>query len=176
MKKLLAILMFAFCLTAQAEINVRVSPLGLLTGYLGAEVDIPVSSAWTLGPELKFLSTSDGDYDVTGYSLGIRGNYWFNGSVFTQGWYFGPLLQMIGVKVEDDSGTTNLKGDATGVGATGFFGYQWMWQTFNINLGAGPALYTVNKVTVKDSNGNRETYSGYSGLGLALEFTLGWKF
>jgi hypothetical protein len=178
MKKLFFGLLFTFgCVSlVNADVNVRLDPIGPLIGQYGVDVDFPISSAWTLGPSLKYLNREDGDFDVSGYSVGVRGNYWFNGEVLTQGWYFGPLLQYIGVSVEDNSDGSDLEGSANGAGLTAFFGYQWMWESFNINLGAGPALYTVNDIEVDDGDGNKEEYRGYSGVGLALEFSLGWKF
>ncbi len=178
MKKFILVLFsLGFLSVASADVNVRLDPLGPLVGSYGVDVDFPVSSSWTLGPALRYLHRKDGDFDVSGYGLGIRGNYWFNGNVFTQGWYFGPLLQYIGVSVEDKHDDYDLEGSANGAGLTAFFGYQWMWESFNINLGAGPALYTVNNVKVEDKDADeKRNYRGYSGAGLALEFTLGWKF
>jgi hypothetical protein len=159
-----------------AEVNVKVEPLGLISGVLGVGVDIPVSSAWTLGPQLRFTNKTVSEYDVTAYSYGVRGNYWLNGAVFTQGWYIGPSFQFIGANVKDNTGINHLSGSASGVGLTGIFGYQWMWDKFNINLGAGPAYYSIGNIKVKDNQGNSENYKGYRSLGLGIEFNLGWKF
>lgn len=161
---------------AQAQVNVRVDALGPLIGSYGVEVDIPISSAWTIGPSVRILSRSDGNFDVSGYGAGVRANYWLKGAVFTEGWYVGPLVQFIKVEVEDTSSGSSLEGDATGANITGFFGYQWMWEQFNLNFGAGPSYYTVNDITVKDGDGNRRNYGSFTGIGIGLEFNLGWKF
>jgi hypothetical protein len=162
--------------TVKADVNLRIDPLAPLVGMVGIELDFPISKSWTLGPQLRFLSREDSDFDVTGYGLGLRANYWFNRPVFTQGWYFGPSINFVSVNVKDDSGASTLEGDANGLGLTAIFGYQWMWDSFNINLGLGPSFVTVNKITIKDKSGNRDHYNGFSGVNLALEFTLGWKF
>ena len=175
-KFLIIILTFGFMSISQAEVNVRVDPISPLVGTFGVEVDFPISTAWTIGPALRYINRTDGDFDVSGYGIGLRGNYWFNGSVLTQGWYFGPLLQFIGAKVEDTTDGSKLEGSASGAGVTAFFGYQWMWEQFNINLGAGPSFYSLNTIKVDDGEGNSRNYNGYNSIGIGLEFSLGWKF
>ncbi len=162
--------------TAYANTNIRLSPLSPLAGVIDVEVDFKISEAWSFGPQMSILSTDDGNYDVTGYKLGARANYFFNGSVFTQGWYFGPSVSIISVNVKENLATSNYEGDATGIGFVGMFGYQWMWESFNINLGGGPSFVSVNEITIKDNAGNKKKYDGFSGAGLAIEFMLGWKF
>ena len=162
--------------TARAETNLRISPLSLLLGLVGAEADFGISENWTLGPTFYYLNRSSDDFDVSATSLGIRGNYYFDRAVFTQGWYIGPSVSFLSVKVKDNSGTFNDSASASGTALTGIFGYQWTWESFNINLGAGPVAYSLGKIRVKDSNGNEDTYSTYSNVGLSIEFNLGWKF
>lgn len=169
-------LVIGFSPVSKADVNVRVDPLSALIGLFSVDVDIPISQAWTLGPTARFMDRTDGDFDVSAYGFGVRANYWFEDAVFTQGWYFGPSVQYVSVSVEDNESTTNLKGDATGVALIGIFGYQWMWESFNINLGIGPAYYSISKITAKDNQGNSDEYKGYNGAGLSLEFSLGWKF
>ena len=169
---------FAYIKSAQSQVNVRVDPLRTLTGVPSVDVDFAVSSAWSLGPTFSYLNKTIDDFEATAYNLGIRGNYYFNGSVFTQGWYFGPSLSYLSVKVTDKNQVFgDLEGSASGLAFTALGGYQWMWDHFNINLGLGPVFYTLGDVTVKNSdNSYKEDFSGFSGAGIALEFTLGWKF
>lgn len=177
MKKFLAVIITFMALNnAQAETNIRVSPLSVLVGVIDVEVDFKIADAWTLGPQLSLVSRTDGTYDVSGYKVGVRGNYWFNGAALSQGWYFGPSVSLVSINVKDSSPSSSLEGDATALGLVGIFGYQWMWESFNINLGAGPALISIDDVTITDSSGNKTKYDANGGVNLAIEFNLGWKF
>jgi hypothetical protein len=71
-----------------------------------------------------------------------------------------------------------LTGEANGFALTALFGYQWVWEKFNINLGLGPVLYTLSEIKLKDKSGNiEEEYDdSYAGAGMAIEFNVGWKF
>lgn len=175
----LAFLAMIFCFSGKADVNVRTGPIQLLTQTWNVELDFPISSAWTLGPTLQFVDAEKDGYEVEAFGAGVRGNYYFNGSVFTQGWYFGPSLSYVKVEVVDkDSLVGDLKGSASGVGFIAMFGYQWMWESFNINLGLGPGYVSISEVELEDDSGTvEEDYDdNYSGATLALEFTLGWKF
>lgn len=170
---LLGVVFLVLSVPAMADINVRTGPLNLVD----VEVDIPVASSWTLGPTARFHSRSDDDFDVKAWGVGVRGNYWFNRDVFTQGWYFGPAAGILHVSVTDESTTFgDMEGSTTAIVLSGFGGYHWVWDSFNIMLGAGPVLYSASSIEVKDDAGNKETYKGFSGAGLGIEFTLGWKF
>lgn len=161
---------------AHADVNVRTNIFKDLLG-INANIDIPVSQKWTVGPGLSFYRFSDTGFDVKGYEISARGNYWFSGDVFSQGWYLGPTISLLNIKVEHESvfGGT-YEGEANVLSTTVFAGYQWMWESFNIMLGLGPSYYASNKITIKDNQGNTKEFGGFSGSGLSLEFTLGWKF
>ena len=177
MIRLICLLVFLLGVNfAQANTNIRFSPLSPLVGVIDVEVDFKVSEAWSVGPQLSILSTEDGNYDVSGYKVGVRANYFFSGSVFTQGWYFGPSVSVISVNVKENIAISNYEGDAKGINFNALFGYQWMWESFNINLGGGPSYVSLGKIRTKDNSGNTESYDGFSGVGLAIEFMLGWKF
>lgn len=174
----LGLLILSSVTIARAETNLRLAPVSLLAGMLDVEADFAVSSAWTLGPSFRYLNREIDGFDARAYGIGIRGNYYFNGSVFTQGWYLGPSLHYVNASVEKDYPTYGeLEGSASGLGMTVLAGYQWMWESFNINLGGGFSYFTVGDIKVKSSDGTiNERFSGYDSLQLALEFTLGWKF
>lgn len=162
--------------SAFAETNIRLSPLSPLAGVIDVEVDFKVSEAWSFGPQLSILNTFNGGYDISGYKVGARANYFFSGAVFTQGWYFGPSISVLSVNVKDNRDILKYEGDASGINFNALFGYQWMWESFNINLGGGPSYFSLGEIKTKDNSGNTENYDGFSGVGLALEFMLGWKF
>lgn len=160
--------------TAQADTNIRVGAIGLVAGVIDVTADFNVGDSWTLGPSIQYLNRSIGDFEASAFGLGVRGNYYFGRSAFTQGWYLGPSLSYMNVEVEDKDSGANATGSGLTISAIG--GYQWMWDSFNINLGLGPVYYAMGEVEVEDSFGEKQSFDSYNGLGLALELTLGWKF
>jgi hypothetical protein len=166
-------------LSVSAQTNVRTNPLQLLIGVLNTDVDFKIHRRWTLGPTLQFIDRKIEDYDVKAYGIGLRANYNLSGEVFHQGWYLGPSLSWLSIEVAD-KGTvlTPLTGEANGFALTAIFGYQWMWEHFNINLGVGPVVYTLSEIRLEDKSGTiKEEYDdSFAGAGMALEFNVGWKF
>jgi hypothetical protein len=180
MKTLLSALLISsltFISTAKADVNVRVDALGALAGIANLHVDFGLGNAWSLGPSVQYINQSVDDFEANATSVGVRANYFFNGKIFTQGWYLGPSINWMSVKVEDnDPSLGKLEGSANGMAFTVLGGYQWMWESFNINLGIGPVYYTLGSIKAKSDRGFSEEFSGYDGMGISSEFTLGWKF
>lgn len=174
---ILAFMLFV-SLSSFAQTNIRISPIHLLVGMPRVEADFKIADSWTIGPTGSYLNRSVDQYDVQAYSLGIRANYFFNREVFTQGWYLGPSLEYAHVHITDnDPFSGKMEGNGSGLALSVIGGYQWMWDNFNINLGAGPSYYSLGTVEVESSDGTvDDDYTGYDGLQLAVEFTLGWKF
>lgn len=161
------------------KMNFRFSPLGLLFGYLNADLDFKVGQEWTLGPSLGYLSWNldslGTNYNVTAYQIGARANWYFDGTAINDGWYFGPSINFVSVKVDSN----DYSASTTGIGLTGIVGYNWMWESFNIMLGGGLSGATTPgevEVTRKSTNTKEKVSVGRSSAGLALEFTLGWAF
>jgi hypothetical protein len=114
---------------------------------------------------------------VTAYALGARANWMSNGA-FEDGFYIGPSLNYINVKVSNTDSLGTVSGSVSGLEAQVLFGYGWFWTNFNILLGGGVStLLGASKVTVTDESGNQTQVGDLSHLtGLALEFSLGWAF
>lgn len=161
--------------------NFRFSPLGLLIGDVSIDYDIKVDPNWTIGPELSYLSMSldegssfTSNFNITGYSFGARAN-WFNNGTFTDGLYVGPSIAYASVAVKTSDVNGNITANASGVVTSCLVGYGWFWQSFNMMLGGGLSLSSVDKITVTDSSGN--TTSASTGeTGLAAEWSMGWTF
>lgn len=186
---LMATMMLAYTSTSFAQktqyasdsrkANFRFGPLGLLLGYLNADLDFKIGQEWTLGPSVGYLrwnlNSTGTNYSVTAYQVGARANWYFEGTAINDGWYFGPSISYTSVKVDSN----DYEATATGIGFTGIMGYNWMWENFNIMLGGGLAAATTPgevEVTRKSNNTKEKVSVGRSSAGLALEFTLGWAF
>lgn len=167
-------------------VNFRVGPLHALLGIADVEVDFGVSDSFTLGPmfsyinrNLEFSDSTLGAYRVQAESFGLRGNWYFSGKRFSQGAYLAPFILYGHAKVSGSSGaSSNLEGEGSGFGLGALIGYQWVWETFNINLGGGFQASQMNDLKVRDKRtGDEHKTETVSTTGaLALEWTIGFMF
>jgi hypothetical protein len=162
--------------------NFRFSPLGLLIGGISVDLDFKVAPDWTIGPALSYYhlrltSTGDfeSDFDVTGYAVGARAN-WFHNGTFTDGLYVGPSVGYATFKVTSSDSAGDASATASGARAGCLVGYAWFWDSFNIMLGGGfDVSLGDSKLVVKSRSGTQEEIHYASG-GLDGEFSLGWTF
>ncbi len=158
--------------------NVRLSPVVLIVGAVDAEADIKVSDNLTVGPMITRWSV-----DVSGDSLGllgygVRANWQMNGA-FKDGFYVSPFIKRWSMDIT----TTDLFGNKLS-GDTAFnlfgalVGYQWIWDSFNVNAGVGYGVASLDNVTLKDSYGNTDTFDAGSAPigGMVYDFSIGWAF
>lgn len=172
-------------LGALKSTNIRINPLGLLLGVIGADVDFGVGERFTIGPSIAYLKASTTDIysdgvDYTAWSIGIRANFYLSGPRFHSGWYLAPSAAYIPVTVNDSFSGDSYTATSGAFAISVLAGYQWVFRSgFNMTLGAGAAYYTTKKnVTVTDSSGNSQNVStpSFAGVLPDLEFGLGWAF
>lgn len=187
MKKMcsfLVTLSFSFSALAASgtQMNLRVSPLGLLAGALGAGLDIPITSEWTVGPEFSYVNYSvkrtgslTKDISISGYGLGGRAN-WYRNGVHTDGLYLSPSLNYVNIRASSADAQGSISAEGNGLFLRGLAGYGWFWENFNMLLGGGlSAGLGASKVKVKDSTGvTTEEFDIQNSL--AAEWTMGWTF
>ena len=168
--------------TSQAEIYVRVSPLGLAAGALNFDVNFEMNSEWTLGPTLRlarFSTTSSEDsgshdMDVQGTELGAQA-VWYKNGLFTDGLYLSPALVYRDVQATLKADDGDYVGKLAGLAAQGIVGYGWFWEQFSMQLGGGLNLPLGSRV-IEVTEPNGEVTEFEYGAGLALEFMMGWRF
>lgn len=161
----------------------RLDTLMFLRGGVGLLLDVKVDDRWTVGPMFGFarykLGADSGftqDYEV---SLGFGGGRanWFHRGVFNTGFYVGPSLQFLDLKLL----TRDSLGNAVNAHATGFLGsvvggYGWFWRNFNLMLGGG-FVAALGPITVDiESSAGKTTSVTLAKPGLALEASVGWTF
>jgi hypothetical protein len=97
---------------------------------------------------------------------------------FEDGFYIGPSLNYINVRVTNSDEYGNVSGSVSALEAECLFGYGWFWSNFNIMLGGGlSTILGSPSVTVTDETGAKTEVGNLSHLtGLAIEFSLGWAF
>lgn len=165
--------------------NIRVSPLGLLVGYLNADLDIKMGDEWTLGPTLSYWSfktdssTTTGGIDLSMFAIGARAN-WYPSGVFKSGFFVSPIFQYVSATAKARSSVNgeNISATASAPIFQGLAGYHWFGKTINFSLGAGFGVSpSSTKVKVTDSTGtsSNEVQASRS-VGLALDMMLGYTF
>jgi hypothetical protein len=157
-------------------INIRVAPLGLLVDVISTDVNVAVGEDWSLGPQFSSSHLKVSDYTISGTSFGLRGNYFFGGASFAEGWYLGPFASYSNWQVKDESPGVNKEGSASGVTIGAILGYHWAWENFNIDFGLGGAGTSFGTVKVKDNNTGQEENVNVGFIGVTYEFMIGWAF
>lgn len=158
--------------------NFRFGPIGLLVGYIGANLDFKVGdSSWTVGPEVSYWDVDIFDVDFEATWLGVRGNYYIGRPALTTGWYIGPFVSYVKVINKDNDSSRGGEGRGEDksfrLGAIG--GYTWVWNSFNMMLGGGLQASTGEDVRTYYPDGSYKT-DDQSAAGLTGEFTIGWVF
>lgn len=170
--------------SANGSINARISPLGLLIGYINADVDFKLGDQWTLGPTFSYWgfdmtsSAFTGDkLRVESKSIGARAN-WYKNGVFKDSLFFSPIFQYVSASA---IGTSRSSGSTVSASASvpvlsGLVGYHWFGQTLNMSLGAGLG-FGLGSSKVKATDGTTTVESDISrSVGLALDFMIGIVF
>jgi len=170
MKKLmLAIcLIGAFTFSSQAQIDLKINPLGLLFGSPDLAGEYLVSE--DLGVELSagvlFGKVLTSDLNKSGYTIRLSGKYYFNPEdgcdKFYAGIYLGPRSRKTtGDLVDLGTGGSYEPGAKISAFAGGISaGYKWVSDSGVVfELGAGLGRAFGDKITYNDSN-NPESING----------------
>lgn len=187
MKKIIFAILLGSILAKADTFNFRISPIHTVIGFLNINLDIAVSSNWTLGPTYGYWTyssktlennTTPTNYNVKYMNFGLRGN-WFANGTYKDGFFAGPYLNFVNASVAGLSGSVvGLSGKATANNLGCLVGYGWFWTTFNQMLSGGVSTTLGDsKVKVVDSGGTTvDEVSGSNFTGFAVEYTMGWTF
>ncbi|MCM2278684.1 MAG: hypothetical protein NDJ89_11475 [Oligoflexia bacterium] len=154
------------------NVNIRVSPLSIMSGNLGSDVDFAVSRKFTVGPTVSTLSASLLAVELKGYNIGARGNLYLTGDAMSDGWILGPSIGYSSMRVSlgTEEGTTGK------LSLGSLIGYQWIWGTgFNVNAGLG-ANWLSGDQKVATNQGTDLSIPFYSGIVPSAELTVGYAF
>ena len=163
--------------------NVRVSPFGLIVGWVNVDADIRIGDFITVGPSLTYFNlsasatTNADSSSVKATRLGVRGNY-FGDGVFTDSWYVSPILAAIREEITVRSGSLSASATPSGLELSLLGGYHWFWENgFNLCLGGGVVTTNLGNTTkITYSDGTTTDLGNYRSTGVALDFMLGWAF
>ena len=162
--------------------NLRINPLAFLGGTVHADLTFEFANGVMFGPAVGYFSFANDNAQASGSVYGARANLFFNGNAFSDGFYLGPfgyVGQMSAKEKSSNLPTPERKGEFSVTSYGGVLGYQWMWTTLNIGLGAGLISFQ-GPATVKLTNGgvnpDLERDTPLNKGGLFLEFALGFAF
>lgn len=155
--------------------NVRINPLGILVGSLSGDFDFRINEKFTLGPSISYMKASNILTDLSGFGIGLRGNWYLTGDALTDSWYVGPMAGYASLSVSSPFlGTESTSRGAFYVGT--LVGYQWVWKSgINLNLGLGANFYSGGDSVVA-SNGVSLDVPYFHGIVPNGELTLGYAF
>jgi hypothetical protein len=135
-------------------VDLRTNPILDAVGIYDLHADFDVGNGWTVGPGFDFATANGTDgltSAITVYQ--VDAIHHFGEGSFTHGWYLGPILYYSTGYINYSRFNTN--GNILAIGAR--TGYQFAWDTFNMQLGAVAA-------------------SSLGTFNLNLEFMIGWFF
>ena len=142
-RRLVLFLTLGLSTAAHANVNVTINPLGALAGALRGTVEFEAGSNWSVGPVLGGTALKLNDVSITSGELGIRANY-FAGGTFSDGWYFGPEVSFSNFRASAEGESVSV----SAISGSAFGGYFWIWDSFNMNLGAGLAYVNIPPIDV----------------------------
>ena len=139
--------------------NVRVSPLGLLLGQISGTLDFKLRSDLTIGPSLSLFSLTVGDTSISSFAFGGEAVYAANGDINKDGWIGSGSLSYGSFSMEQTYSSTAYEASVGILSLSALYGYQWMWDKFNIQTGAGFSFYSADGTIELESSWYHCLYS-----------------
>lgn len=164
-------------------VNLRLAALGLLIGYLNADLEFKVADQWSVGPTFSFWrykgeSSLFTNKEYTGQrnAFGARATWAKNGAYRT-GFYISPIIQFVDAKISGTGATSGSPVEAKGSGPlfSGVFGYHWFGANWNISAGAGFVAGGPENIEVREGATTENVRSSRT-TGVTLDFMIGYVF
>jgi hypothetical protein len=156
--------------------GIYIAPLSILTGTIGAELDLKVASAVNLNVGTAYTDSSlhsfDGSagVDIAAWAIEVGPQFFPLGRAFNQLYVYPRALYVHGWGTDHDPAGAS-SATANGFGFATTVGYQWTYVSgFSLRLGAGFAYVTV------EGSDDQAREARISGLLPALDASLGWTF
>jgi len=159
--------------------GIFISPLAILGGTLGAELDLKTTSAMTLNIGGNYTSTSLRTFDRNGssvdaaaWAVDVGPQIFPLGRAFNQLYVYPRFLYARAWGTSTDPTTNTVSATASAIGFATTVGYQWTYTAgFSLRLGAGIGYYSA-----QGNDTSSTTQVRLSGLMPALDASLGWTF
>lgn len=162
---------FAEKVETDNKFNVYTNPLSFILGGVNLGFQYAVTDKIALGAHGVAVDADVDDAEINGRQFNLNATFFFD-KAYSDGWY--AKIEMGRGNIEAENSVDRADVDLGEFGLTA--GYLWQWQSgFNILLGAGARQVNIdiNEVTDPDLEADIEDLDG---LGLAIDFNLGWSF
>ena len=175
---LVAIALACAPFSAVQATEININPLGLIIGSINGNALFTLSEDKTIkaGPSFGYLGLDLGDIKLSATTIGLR----VEKSTATQGYDDGAFfaanagLTNLTVEETDSYSGSNCTATASGLTATGLVGYGWYFDNgFSSRVAGG---YTIGNLDVEAQCDSEAETAAESYGGLALEWTLGFRF
>lgn len=157
-------------------VAIRVSPFDLLVPAISVRADIKIMENLSVGPMAtywSFYTEAEDKQSTLGY--GVRVNWHFNGAL-ENGVYISPSYTRYTIRLETLDGDIGSQSFNT---VAAIVGWQWVWDTVNLNLEGGYRVGAAGDLKVKNAAGDViDTISGAETnvAEWVLDFTVGFAF
>ena len=184
-KTFLMLIAFAMVQVAQAQIELKVNPLGALFGrpdisaeYITSEsfgIELSTGIAFGKAPGL----TVDDIYNPkqSGFSVKLAGKYYLSPQNSADGWYTALYVRQQSIKIEDKTNEDYL-GFKRSVFAAGIdVGRKWVMDSgflIDFGVGFGKAISEKNEWLI--DNNTSEDFGIKIGVDLTAKFAIGYRF
>ena len=178
-KNLLGFLLF-FSLISPAHskfMNLKFDTISMLVGATDVEVDFYLGKI-SAGPAYYALDLELLAWKYEANMVGGQASFHFDGAD-SDGWMITGKYLKGKFKFTYTSGGVAYMAEPEVSIIYGYFGYQWMWDNFNIQLKFGQSRYdTDSTLTLTASNGAtlNQDIGSYSGTSNSFEFRFGLAF
>ncbi len=154
-------------------------PLGVALGYYSFDAELVLSSKLTLAAEVKYLDWGFDPWSYTAIAVGPGLRFYPAGKA-PEGFFLAPYINYLNISLDYQVNTTQTETLSTsGITATLWFGYKWIWDIISFELATGVGIATMSdqKLTYVNSvTGLTETveYSdrgsgaGWAGLAIGI--------
>jgi hypothetical protein len=158
--------------------GIFISPLAVLGGTLGAELDLKLTSAVTMNVGGNYTTTSLRAFDrndtlnAAAWAIDIGPQIFPFGRAFNQLYVYPRFAYARSWTTDSDPASGLPSATATAFGFATTVGYQWTYVSgFSFRLGAGFAYFSA-----QGSDDQSATQVRLAGLLPALDASLGWTF
>lgn len=159
------------------NINLRWQASAAAAGMGSLSAEWRASDYFTFGPSIAYVNWRVGDVGMSGYSVGLQGTYAFD-QAFRDSWYLSPRIAYSPIRATARDKGIEYSGDVAGTTGSLIGGYQWFWDSFNMNLGVGATVNSVARLNLTDSSGNKldKASQYYTGVTPVVDFEIGYAF
>ena len=172
------LLFFSLMTPAHSKfMNLKFDTLSMLVGATDVEVDFLLGKI-SAGPAVYALELELLSWKYEANMFGGQASFHFSGAD-SDGWMITGKYIKGKFKFTYTSGGVAYMAEPDVSVIYGYFGYQWMWDNFNIQLKYGQSRYdTDSSLTLTSSSGSSlsQDLGSYSGTSGSLEFRFGLAF